>query len=50
MYAFQQRVELFNFATIIIKSDVTHSMTKLIQFFQDFKSDRFIVINRVISY
>jgi hypothetical protein len=32
VYAFQQRVESFNFAAIIIRSDVIHSMTKLSQF------------------
>ncbi len=29
---------------------MTHSMTKLSQFFQDFSLDHYVVIDRVISY
>jgi hypothetical protein len=50
VYAFQQSVKSFNFAAIIIRSDVTHSMTKLSQFLQDFSFNHLITVDRIISY
>lgn len=50
MYAFQQRVKSFNFAAIIIRLNVIHSMIKLSQFFQNSNLDHFVATDRVISY
>ncbi len=50
VYAYQQRVESLNFATIIFRSDIAFVTFKLIQYLQAFISNYLAAADRVISY
>jgi hypothetical protein len=50
IYAYQQRIESLNFATVISRSDIAFVIAKLTQFVQTSHSNHFSAIDRIISY
>ena len=50
IYEYQQRVELLNFAAVIIKSDIVLITFRLFQFLKNFSKIHITAINRVIFY
>ncbi len=50
VYAYQQRVQSLNFATIISRSDIVFVTFKLIRYLQAFISNHLVAVDHVISY